>query len=382
MIINMRRRLLGLIFCLQLFLCVGVYGQSSDDCEIILNQAAEEVSAGHFLGVDSLLADCLKGGFTREQRQRAYLLLTQVYLLLDNPEKAEESYLELLRANPEFVTDPSRDPIDVVYLSKKFTSTPIFSLLGRIGGNVTFVNVLREMSLSGVPLDTRYVLLPGWTAAVGANYNINDNLSIGSELQYAYTTYRKEQSGLWTTDDVIIQDRLGWFNLPVTVIYNFKTGKVVPYAYGGAAINYLFSSKANPTLNDRFTSGSGSVTPSESPIVKYDYKRKNWNWSLVAGGGIRYKWDLHYVFADVRYTLGMKNVMDYSGLVNDYTKEGSQLIASSEPTWRYASSDDFFKLNHLYFTIGYMHQLYNPRKLKTARTQSVLRSILRGKHDN
>src|SRR5690606_23139680 len=122
MIINMRRRILGLIFCLQLFLCVGVYGQSSDDCEIILNQAAEEVSAGHFLGVDSLLADCLKGGFTREQRQRAYLLLTQVYLLLDNPEKAEESYLELLRANPEFVTDPSRDPIDVVYLSKKFTS--------------------------------------------------------------------------------------------------------------------------------------------------------------------------------------------------------------------------------------------------------------------
>lgn len=380
MIINMRRRLPSLITTLLLFLCTGAYAQKSDDCEIILNRAAEEVGAGHFLGIDSLLADCLKGGFTREQRQRAYLLLTQVYLLLDDPERAEGSYLELLRANPEFVTDPSRDPIDVVYLSKKFTSTPIFSLLGRIGGNVTFVNVLREMSLSGVPLDTRYVLLPGWTVSFGANYNINDKLSIGSELQYAYTTYRKEQSGLWTTDDPVLQDRLGWFNVPVTAIYNFKTGKVVPYAYGGVAINYLFSSKANPTLNDRFTSGSESMTPSESPIVKYDYKRKTWNWSLVAGGGLRYKWDLHYVFADVRYSLGMKNVMNYRGVVNDYTKEGAQLVASSEPTWRYASSDDFFKLNHLYFTIGYMHQLYNPRKLKQARTGSVLRNILRGKN--
>lgn len=122
------------------------------------------------------------------------------------------------------------------------------------------------------------------------------------------------------------------------------------------------------------------MTPSESPIVKYDYKRKTWNWSLVAGGGLRYKWDLHYVFADVRYSLGMKNVMNYRGVVNDYTKEGAQLVASSEPTWRYASSDDFFKLNHLYFTIGYMHQLYNPRKLKQARTGSVLRNILRGKN--
>src|SRR5690606_5219812 len=262
----MRRRIPSLFLCFHFLLCVSAYAQSSDDCEIILNQAAEEVNAGHFLGVDSLLADCLKGGFTREQRQRAYLLLTQVYLLLDDPVKAEESYLELLRANPEFVTDPSRDPIDVVYLSKRFTSTPIFSLLGRIGGNVTFVNVLREMSLSGVPPDTKYVLLPGWTAAGGFNYNINDKVSIGTELQYASTTYRKEQSGLWTTDDAIVQDRLGWFNVPLTAIYKFKAGKVVPYAYGGVAINYLFSSKANPTLNDRLDRKSTRLNSSHVKI--------------------------------------------------------------------------------------------------------------------
>ena len=75
----------------------------------------------------------------------------------------------------------------------------------------------------------------------------------------------------------------------------------------------------------------------------------------------------------------MKNVYDYKGAVHDNTLTGNALVSSGESVFRYGNSDDFFKLNHLYFTIGYMHQLYNPRKLKTARTGSVLRNILRGK---
>lgn len=376
----MVRRLLTLIFMFLLFSCMVSYAQKSDDCEIILNRATEEVNAGHFYGIDSLMADCLKGGFSREQRQRAYLLLTQIYLLLDEGEKAETAYLEVLRANPEFVTDPSRDPIDVVYLSKKFTATPVFSLFGRVGGNTTFVNVLRSMSITGEPVDTQYILLPGWTATFGANWNITDTWSLGAELQYAHTAYRKEQYGQWSTSEAILQDRLGWFNLPVTINYNFNTGRIIPYAYAGLSINYLFNSKANPTLNDKPSTESESVTPSESPIVKYDYKRRSWNWSVVVGGGVRYKLGLHYLLADVRYTMGMKNVYDYGGAVHDYTLTGNALVSSGEQVFRYANSDDFFKLNQLYFTIGYMHQLYNPRKLKTARTGSVLRNILRWKN--
>src|SRR5690606_9313807 len=158
------------------------------------------------------------------------------------------------------------------------------------------------------------------------------------------------------------------------------TGRIIPYAYAGLSINYLFNSKANPTLNDKPSTESESVTPSESPIVKYDYKRRSWNWSVVVGGGVRYKLGLHYLLADVRYTMGMNNVYDYGGAVHVYTLTGNALVSSGEQVFRYANSDDFFKLNQLYFTIGYMHQLYNPRKLKTARTGSVLRNILRWKN--
>src|SRR5258706_9619049 len=106
-----------------------------DDCELTLRNALEEFNAGHFYGIPSILKPCIDKGFTLEQKQRAYLLLTQTYLLIDDPISAEDSYLKLLKANPEFVTDDARDPIDVVYLSKKFTSSPIFSIYGRVGAN-------------------------------------------------------------------------------------------------------------------------------------------------------------------------------------------------------------------------------------------------------
>ncbi|MGV8837843.1 tetratricopeptide repeat protein, partial [Cellvibrio sp.] len=90
-----------------------------------LGQADDEFNAGRYYGISTLLQPCLdRNDFTNEQKVRAYLLLAQAYLILDNPTAAEDSYLQLLRADPEYVANPARDPIDVYYLSKKFTSTP------------------------------------------------------------------------------------------------------------------------------------------------------------------------------------------------------------------------------------------------------------------
>ncbi|MDQ2658706.1 MAG: hypothetical protein M3Y60_14885, partial [Bacteroidota bacterium] len=63
------------------------------DCEQTIAYATEEFNAGHFHSVPSILNDCLSK-LNRDQRQRAHLLLTQTYLLLDDPIGAQRSYLE------------------------------------------------------------------------------------------------------------------------------------------------------------------------------------------------------------------------------------------------------------------------------------------------
>ena len=88
-----------------LFILIPAFATAQTmDCEQTLALATEEYNAGHFYNVPSILNDCLTK-FNRDQRQRAFLLLTQTYLLLDDPIGAQRSYLEVLAANPEFIPD-------------------------------------------------------------------------------------------------------------------------------------------------------------------------------------------------------------------------------------------------------------------------------------
>src|SRR5260221_14499918 len=127
------------------FLCVlgSKLSAQVSGCEQTLNRASVEFEAGRFFDLPAILTPCLDNGFSKEQKIRAYLLLTQAYLVLDNPTAAENSYLQLLKADPEYIANPIRDPIDVYYLSKKFTSTPICTPHFRAGLNTSISRTRR-----------------------------------------------------------------------------------------------------------------------------------------------------------------------------------------------------------------------------------------------
>lgn len=148
MVFRLRYLLAGVI----LVSCsLSVRGQAGD-CDQTLSHAETEFTAGHFYAIPALLQKCLSDGLSREQSIRAYLLLCQVYLIIDDPIAAEDSYLKLLDADPEYVTDEQKDPIDVVYLSKKFTATPIFTPHFRIGLNSSVYRNIYSMSTNPYPV--------------------------------------------------------------------------------------------------------------------------------------------------------------------------------------------------------------------------------------
>src|SRR5688572_17743004 len=160
--------------------CIDV--QAQEECELVLIRATDEFNAGHFYNVPTMLKECLDKHQTREWRQRAHLLLAQTYLLLEDPAGAEKSYLEVLQANPEYVTDASRDPIDLVYLSSKFTATPVFTVFGKLGLNTSVIRpiVYRNM----YSREEKYKLRPGFHIGGGFDWNYNDNLSATAEATF------------------------------------------------------------------------------------------------------------------------------------------------------------------------------------------------------
>ena len=340
----------------------GVLAQGNA-CEEQLNAATTEFDAGRFYGIPAMLKPCIDKGFTREQRQRAFLLLTQAYLLLDDPIGADNSYLEVLRANPEFLADTARDHIDVVYLSKRFTAAPIFSLFGRAGGNFAPVRVISTINPTGErDVQNDYKVRIGWQAGGGVEWHFLKNLALTAELNYTFTSYKREQLK-FNNDLEQFTDKQNWVSVPLGLKYTFLTREQIrPYILGGYAFNILFSDRAQIQISKR-DEGEGSLDES-SPELSFGPYRNKMNTSLFFGGGVNYKFGIDFLFAELRYNIGLTNVV-----------KPTTTYATSGPAVEYGHVDDYFRIDTFSISIGYVKPLYKPRKVKRVRTKSVLKGI-------
>lgn len=350
------------------------------DCEQTIAHATEEFNAGHFYSVPGILNDCMKS-FSRDQKQRAYLLLTQTYLLLDDPIGAQQSYLEILWANPEFIPDEQLHAIDIVYLSKRFTATPRFSWFVGAGSNVSPVRVILK-NHTAPPTDEAYTLRPGYNFGAGGEYSYNDHFRLRSEVNFFQTSYRVLSSGYFQRDIRTVIDRQTWLNVPVYVCYSDNMGKYRPYGYVGYSLSRLFTGKASIALRNLDGQGEEQdFVEVQSADFDFTERRVPMNHSVIFGGGIKYKFGLDFLFAEVRYSAGLKNVVNPEYLYGDQTLDSTspQWILSSSPGFEYGHVDNYFRLDNLALTIGFLKPLYKPRELKRARTKSVLRKLKKAK---
>ena len=344
------------IFFLAVLLSSRVVSQDKD-CEQMLIQADDEFKSGRFYGIPMMLKSCLDNGFTNEQKVRAYLILTQAYLILDDPIGADDSYLKLLGADPEYVANPARDPIDVYYLSKKFTSTPVFTPHIRLGFNTSRPRVIQEISTSGTPLDNREILKIGFQFGVGVDWNINNNLSVCTEGNFSLKTFKRQSNKYSLNDIQAMQENQTGFDIPLYIKYSDDSGKLRPFGYAGVALNLLTSARVALRFDNETPSneaiGSKETTGSDENVY---FKRIPFNWSLVVGGGVKYKIGRDFVYADLRYMAGLSN---YTKPEKNYYTEDSRFDPSLT---KYQFISDFFRLDNLSISFGYIHPIYNPRK--------------------
>jgi hypothetical protein len=370
------------------FLLLGIVklNAQNDDCELTISRALGEFNAGHFYVIPSVLNPCLDQ-FTKEQSQRAYLLLTQAYLLLDDPIGAKQSYLKVLNANPEFTTDTALHSIDVIYLSKKFTAASIFSWFAKVGPNISMPRVIHDVNAFGdQAVKEKYNLKIGYQVSLGGDIALSEKFSLRGELSYNVTSYIQQTSNYFQLDKKEFTDRQSRISLPLSILYSDVIGKYRPYVYAGYSFNYLIADKANITIkNDKpsFTSGDGGTSSSretasqESPTLDLIYKRKLLNQSVLIGGGLKIKTGLDYLFIDVGYNVGLKNIVNSKGAYGDYTFDptSDNYIKSLNASFKYAHVDNYFRMDNLFISIGFLRPLYKPRELKKARTKSVMKQV-------
>ena len=388
------------IIFLLVILMPAVGKAQTMDCEQTIAFATEEFNAGHFHSVPTVLNECLKS-FYRDQRQRAFLLLTQTYLLLDDAVGARRSFLEVLSANPEFVPDEQLHAIDIVYLSKRFTATPKFSWFINAGSNISPARIIHTLNVTGQK--KKYSLLPGYNFGVGGAYSYNDNIKLRLEANFFQTRYKVTASHQFGDDYGVFVDRQMWINIPLYLCYSDNIGKYRPYVYAGFSVSKLFADKASVTLGNVGLADIPIVPgneeeadpesifetfPATSPDFDFLKRRNGLNQSVIFGGGIKYKVGLDFVFAEVRYSAGLKNIVrpeyaigDHSLVVpaSDPDPALNEWVVDTTPLTAYRHRDDYLRLDNVSVTIGFLRPLYKPRELKRVRTKGVLRKMKRAK---
>lgn len=377
-------RFYRIVICL-IFLIPGYGWSQKMDCEQTIAYATEEFNAGHFASIPAILNECLTS-FTREQKQRAFLLLTQTYLLLDDPIGAERSFLEILWANPEFIADEQLHAIDIVYLSKRFTATPKFSWFVHAGSNLSPHRLILDNDIMEDGGE-RYNLRPGYNFGLGGEYSYDDNIKLRVELNYSHTSYRSQIKNYFDYDLKTFIDRQTSVNVPLFLCYSDNEGTYRPYVYAGYSFSRLLSDRASIILRREertpaLTEGQEDevdIFEAQSPDFNFFERRNKMNQSLIFGGGVKYKIGLDFVFAEVRYSAGLKNIINVDNAYGNYTfdQKSGEWIVSFSPTSEYAHIDDYFRLDNLSFTVGFLRPLYKPRELKRARTKGVLRKMKR-----
>jgi hypothetical protein len=245
-------------------------------------------------------------------------------------------------------------------------------LHGKLGFNVSPVHTILKRSAFAGDVKDHYTLKPGLQIGGGVDWNYDQNISVTAELNYMFTSYQYENLNIFGADRdrLVFTDRQNWFRIPITIRYSDDKGKYRPYGYVGYSIDWLFSDKGTITFADRnMVDGRIQTDDRESPILKFSPKRNSINRSLVLGGGVKYKIGLEYAFIDVRYFVGLTNVVNASKSIGKNESE------SPAYTWGYV--DNLFRLDNLSISVGYIYPLYKPRKLKKARSKSVFRKIKR-----
>jgi hypothetical protein len=312
-----------------------------------LRTARATYDQGRLHELPSILEGCIRNGFTEQEKVEAYKLLTLTYIYLEEPTKADEAMLNLLRTDHYFEINPSADAAEFISLYKTFRTKPVYKIGGKIGANASSPNVVEAVEVNSGT--SKY----GYKIGVQFHFNvelpIKGNWVLNPELGITQRTfsYTNNVNFTDTTFATKAAEKQTWVTLPVSIQYQFPNIKFHPFVALGVEGDYL--------LGSTFT---GSRTRKGYQFIEeksFDLKmqREKFNVSVLASVGAHFKLGGGFVIAEVRYLYGLTAVN---------SKSTAYTVNSSLP-FQYGYADSVFKVNSLSVTAGYVYNIFNPKKL-------------------
>jgi hypothetical protein len=333
------------------FLPVIVYSQETGSCAEKLKNAQSLFDKGQVELVPSMLRECMKSGFNREESLAAYKLLIQSYLFEDKLELADSTMLAFLKKNPEYQVSQT-DHSSFVHLFNNFKVKPVVQISFHLGTNLPFLTFVDVKTLSSEPGESLYnTKALNLFGSVEAKFELSKKLELNLEAGYSQLSFTntEEFMGFKKTTYSEVQKRL---EVPVTVTFNYLTfGKFTAYGRLGQGAAFNLGSVAKPsyeaTDDNNPNSFSGADIERNDSRIKIDL-------FIQAGTGLKLKTPGGFIFMELRSNFGIFNQI----------VRGQPSAEELQLPWLINYEDDDFHMNSLNFNIGYTQIFYKPSKRK------------------
>lgn len=346
-------------YLLIVFLFIAAEATAQTACTQNLLRARTTFDEGNIQLLPDLLLDCInnkKNGFTDEERTEAYRLLILAYIYQDEPEKADETMLALLKDNPLFQINEAVDPAELINLYNTFRTHPIFHWGVKIGPNTTLINT-REVYGANNSLNSSgsYSLAAGFQGGISFEIPFLKKFYLNPEIQFIYRVFDYENTNLYAADgfsgspgsqpaNILVKESQALFKVPIMLQYKFMDKPYNPYVALGPSLSYLLSdsfSGDTDTFGEDFSGVSEDLMDARNPL----------GYGIEAGVGVKFRTGKSYFTIDLRYNYEISSYVDKSASLNQ------SLL------FNYAYDENEYTASTVSLQLGYLFEQYKPKKL-------------------
>ena len=331
-------------------LIIGVSAiHAQNTCADQLKVAQRSFDDGLLDDIPQLLENCMKDGFTDEEKTNAYKLLIQTYLFSENNEKADVVMMQFLNEFPSYGIAVN-DPKEFINLYNTYRTKPIFKVEFKGGAAFCMPSPVQYYGTGDIATNK-----PTYKAKLGYNFELNylNNLyknfdySIGVSYTISNLDYSNKPNVYSTVTGLFKNHYIGF---PVAARYNFDILGITFFAKGGFEPVYLLQSTVDLIRTDNIASRQEPFTGTEdlmSSHRKFDIR------PLVAVGASVKVFQI--------YTLNFAAGFKFSTMIqtNPNKYYSNPLLME-----KYFFAEDDLLLNQSYISVSVIRPIYNPKKIR------------------
>ena len=323
------------------------YLKAQTTCTEQLKLTQRSFDDGLLDDIPLLLADCMKNGFTKEEKANAYKLLIQTYLFSEQYQKADEVMIQFLNEFPSYAI-ATNDPKEFVNLHSTYRTKPIFKVEFLGGANFCQPIVVQSYGVSNIRK-----VHPNYKSKLGYTFELNyiDNLyknigfSVGSSVTISNLDYLNNPYDFSTVTAVIKNTYIG---LPMSIRYNYKFKGINLFGKLGIEPNFLLISSIDLTrVDDR--AGIEPYSGTEN-LLRF-HKKFDARPFLAIGTAFNIGRD------QMGFSAGFK--FSTSSLLNMDKLYSDTYLAN-----KYFYVEDNILMSQAYVAVSYIRSIYKPKKIK------------------